>query len=110
MFQTLRGHDGLRIMTSISFEMSEIICKILIKIVIFLVFQESASSFEIQRNCVLRGTYTRIALIFFRTKTRCLEENEEKHERERKTRKKKENNREAPMAVPSPIDFRGIAH
>ena len=42
--------------------------------------------------------------------TRCLEENEEKHERERKTRKKKENNREAPMAVPSPIDFRGIAH
>ena len=32
---------------------------------------------------------------FWGTKTRCLEENEEKHERKRKTRKKKENNREA---------------
>ena len=33
-----------------------------------------------------------------RTQTRCLEENDEKHERERKTRKKNETNREAPMA------------
>jgi hypothetical protein len=29
---------------------------------------------------------------------RCLEENEEMHERETKTRKKKETNRKAPMA------------
>ena len=35
-----------------------------------------------------------------RTQTRCLEENEEKHERERKTRKKKETNREAPYGIP----------
>ena len=34
----------------------------------------------------------------FGTKTRCLEENEEKHERKRKTQKEKENNRETPMA------------
>ena len=33
-----------------------------------------------------------------RTQTRCLEENDEKHERERKTRKEEETNREAPVA------------
>ena len=36
--------------------------------------------------------------LLLRTQTRCLEENEEKHGRERKTRSKKETNREAPMA------------
>ena len=45
-----------------------------------------------------RGKNRKKNNIFLRTQTRCLEENEEKHERERKTRKKKETNREAPMA------------